>query len=109
MIVEEKKNVVLLGHSSGGFTATASAIPELQAKTRKEKGEEGCVVGIFYMCAFLIPVGESVHSFFQPKGGAEAVIPPWCTFHVSSPLIFHPHLYFPVPLSSFLLIFSSRS
>jgi alpha-beta hydrolase superfamily lysophospholipase len=28
LIVEEGKNVVLFGHSSGGFVATASALPE---------------------------------------------------------------------------------
>jgi alpha-beta hydrolase superfamily lysophospholipase len=43
LIVEESKSIVLMGHSSGGFTATAAAIPELQAKNRNL---EGGIVGI---------------------------------------------------------------
>jgi alpha-beta hydrolase superfamily lysophospholipase len=29
LIIEERKSVISMGHSSGGFTATAAAIPEL--------------------------------------------------------------------------------
>jgi pimeloyl-ACP methyl ester carboxylesterase len=83
LIVEKSKRVILMGHSSGGFTATAAAVSELQAKNRKEGG--GGIVGIFYICGFLVPVGESVHSFFQPKDGSEPVIPPYNKFHVSLP------------------------
>lgn len=82
LIINERKNVILIGHSAGGFTATATAVPELQAKTRRAKGKSGGIVGIFYECAFLIPVGDSVHSFFQPKDGSSPVIPPYCEFHV---------------------------
>ncbi|KAL8722890.1 MAG: hypothetical protein Q9225_000723 [Loekoesia sp. 1 TL-2023] len=81
LIIESGKNVVLLGHSSGAFTATMVAAPELQAKPRKAGGLKGGIIGIFYECGFLIPVGESVHSFFQPKDGSDAVIPPYCRFH----------------------------
>ncbi|KAA8565896.1 hypothetical protein EYC84_009707 [Monilinia fructicola] len=80
-IPSDGKDVLLLGHSSGGFTATASAIPEFQAKSRKERGLSGGIIGIFYACGFLIPVGESVHSFFQPKDGSPPVVPPYCKFH----------------------------
>lgn len=83
LITKDGKDVLLLGHSSGGFTATASAIPEFQAKSRKERGLSGGIIGIFYACGFLIPVGESVHSFFQPKDGSPPVVPPYCKFHVS--------------------------
>jgi hypothetical protein len=82
LIVEESKSVVLMEHSSGGFTATATAIPELQAKNRKQGGG---LIGIFYVRGFVVPVGESVHSFFQPKDGSEPVIPPYNKFHVSPP------------------------
>ncbi|KAL9013914.1 MAG: hypothetical protein Q9173_001419 [Seirophora scorigena] len=80
LIVGSNKNVLLVGHSSGAFTATMVAVPELQAKSRKEKGLSGGILGIFYESGFLVPVGESVHSFFQPKDGS-AVIPPYCQFH----------------------------
>jgi hypothetical protein len=63
-LIADGKSVLLIGHSSGGFTATASAIPELQSKNRKNQGAPGGIIGVFYACGFLIPVGESVHSFF---------------------------------------------
>ena len=63
-LIEDGKSVLLIGHSSGGFTVTASAISELQAKSRKLQGAPGGIVGIFYVCGLLIPVGESVYSFF---------------------------------------------
>ncbi|RAL67215.1 hypothetical protein DID88_007990 [Monilinia fructigena] len=50
-----------LGHLSGGFTATASAIPELQAKSRKERGLYGVS--------------------FSQKDGSPPVVPPYCKFH----------------------------
>ncbi|KAI9698909.1 MAG: hypothetical protein M1820_007330 [Bogoriella megaspora] len=81
LINDSSKDVLLVGHSSGGFTATAAAVPELQAKNRKSKGLKGGVIGIFYECAFLIPVGESVHSFFQPKDGSDPVVPPYSVIH----------------------------
>ena len=84
LIVGEGKNVLLIGHSSGGGSATAAAIPELQAKTRQAKKLPGGIVGIFYECGFMIPVGESVNSFFQPKDGSPPVVPPYCQLHVSS-------------------------
>ena len=83
LIINVGKHVLLVGHSAGAFTATMVAIPELQAPTRKAKGALGGIIGLFYESGFVIPVGESVHSFFQPKDGSEAVIPPYCQFHVS--------------------------
>ncbi len=82
LILEQDKYVLLVGHSSGAFTATMVATPELLAKTRKAKGLSGGMIGVFYACGFLVPVGESVHSFFQPKDGSEATIPPYCRVHV---------------------------
>ncbi|KAI1169759.1 alpha/beta-hydrolase [Nemania sp. FL0916] len=80
LIVEKGKRVLIVGHSSGGWVATEAARPELQAKTRKEKGLPGGVIGIFYMGALIIPLGESVHSFFQPKDGSQ-IVPPFIKFH----------------------------
>lgn len=76
------KHVLLMGHSAGAFTATMVAIPEFQAKVRKGKGAPGGIIGIFYECGFLIPPGESVHSFFQPKDGGKPVVPPYAVAHV---------------------------
>lgn len=78
-LVDQGKRIIVIGHSSGGWSATESAIPALQAKNHKEG--EGGIIGILYMGAFIIPVGESIHSFFQPKDGP-AVAPPFMEFHV---------------------------
>lgn len=79
-LVEQGKDVLLLAHSAGGWVATEAAQPELQAKNRA--ASSGGIIGIFYMGAFVIPVGESVNTFFQPKDG-NFVVPPFMTFHVS--------------------------
>jgi dienelactone hydrolase len=81
-LVEQGKSVVLLGHSAAGWTVTEAAKKELQAKTRAKHGLSGGIIGILYVGAFIIPVGESIHSFFQPKDGT-AAIPPFMEFHVS--------------------------
>lgn len=87
LIIDSGKKVMLVGHSSGAFTATMVAVPEFQEKLRRAKGGSGGIIGILYECGFLIPVGESVHSFFQPKDASEPVIPPYCRFHVGLPNI----------------------
>lgn len=81
-LVERGKRVILLAHSAGGWVATEAARPEWQEKSRKAKGLTGGIIGILYTGAFIIPVGESIHSFFQPKEGP-AVVPPFMQFHVS--------------------------
>jgi hypothetical protein len=81
-LIEQGKKVLLLAHSSGGWVATQVAGPEFHFKARGEKGLEGGIIGIFYMGAFIIPVGESVSGFFQPKEGPP-VTPPFMQFHVS--------------------------
>jgi pimeloyl-ACP methyl ester carboxylesterase len=82
LVEEQGKKVILLGHSAGGWTATQAAKKELHVKERAKQELAGGIIGILYVGAFIIPVGESIHSFFQPKDGT-AVVPPFMTFHVS--------------------------
>lgn len=82
LIVQEGRKVVLFGHSSGGFVATYVARQKYHRAARQANNLDGGIIGIFYACAFLIPMGESVHSFFQPKDGSEGIVPPYCRFHV---------------------------
>lgn len=81
-VVDRGKEILIIAHSSGGWVATEAARPELQAKSRKDKGLTGGIIGILFMGAFIIPVGESIHSFFQPKDGPFHT-PPFMRFHVS--------------------------
>ncbi|PYH92402.1 alpha/beta-hydrolase [Aspergillus ellipticus CBS 707.79] len=80
LINQDGKRVLLMAHSSGGWVATQAAIPELQAKPRQADGKTGGIIGIFYLGAFVVPVGESIASFFQPKDGS-FVTPPFMEFH----------------------------
>ncbi|KAH7081196.1 Alpha/Beta hydrolase protein [Paraphoma chrysanthemicola] len=79
LITESGKRVVILAHSAGGWVGTQSAVPLLQENVRREKGLKGGIIGLFFFGAFVIPVGESIHSFFQPKDG-NVVVPPWLEF-----------------------------
>lgn len=83
LVLDQGKKVLLLAHSAGGWVATQAASPELQLKTRQAEGKSGGIIGILYMGAFIIPVGESINSFFQPKDGSFTV-PPFVQFHVSN-------------------------
>ena len=78
LVEKQNKRVLLVAHSGGGFAATQAAVPELR---EKERGEKGGIVGIFYYGAFIVPVGESLHTTFQPKDG-RIVTPPWLRFYV---------------------------
>ncbi|KAI1306953.1 hypothetical protein F5Y03DRAFT_133109 [Xylaria venustula] len=80
LIQEERKRVLLIGRSYGGWVATEAAKPDLQVNNRKAQSHAGGVIGILYIGAFIIPEGESVHSFFQPKDGS-FLVPPFDEFH----------------------------
>ncbi|PYH93825.1 alpha/beta-hydrolase [Aspergillus ellipticus CBS 707.79] len=67
LINNENKLVLLAGHSSGGWVATQAAVPELQIKSRQAQGKAGGIIGLFYIGAFIIPLGESLTSFVTPK------------------------------------------
>jgi pimeloyl-ACP methyl ester carboxylesterase len=40
-LLDQGKDVLLLAHSAGGWVATETAVPEFQAKVRKEQGLPG--------------------------------------------------------------------
>ncbi|KAL4937007.1 hypothetical protein BDV06DRAFT_216228 [Aspergillus oleicola] len=52
---------------------------EKQAKPCQAKEKSGGIIGLFYYGAFIIPVGQSVHSYFQPKEGP-VIYPPFTRF-----------------------------
>ncbi|GMG34983.1 unnamed protein product [Aspergillus oryzae] len=93
LVNEGGKLVLLVAHSSGGWVATQAAIPELQANSRRSEGKTGGLIGIFYMGAFVVPVGESIHSFFQPKDGT-TFVPPFMRFHGLGTPVDAPRFFF---------------
>ncbi|KAH7324123.1 Alpha/Beta hydrolase protein [Stachybotrys elegans] len=80
-LINQGKKVMLIGHSSGGWVASQSARSELCYEARKGKGQDGGIIGILFVGGFIIPVGESVNSFFQPQDGSPPVTPPFMRFH----------------------------
>ncbi|KAF2684804.1 alpha/beta-hydrolase [Lentithecium fluviatile CBS 122367] len=76
LVEDEGNDVLLVAHSSGGWTACAGSTPEFQRERRKKEGKTGGVIGIFFMASFLILPGASVFSTFaqaeEPAG--------WFTF-----------------------------
>ncbi|KAF2875740.1 hypothetical protein BDV95DRAFT_603145 [Massariosphaeria phaeospora] len=80
LIEKDSREVLIVAHSAGGWVATQSAVRDLQLQERRNKGLKGGIVGIMYYGAFVIPKGESISSFFQPKDGS-ITTPPWLTFH----------------------------
>jgi alpha-beta hydrolase superfamily lysophospholipase len=80
-LIAQGKSVLLAGHSSGGWVAAEAAQYSRQAPVRAKEGKIGGVIGIFFIGAFIVPQGQSVHSFFQPPDG-KVVVPPFMRFHV---------------------------
>ncbi|KAJ6169077.1 hypothetical protein N7497_001920 [Penicillium chrysogenum] len=79
-LIAQGKSVLLAGHSSGGWVAAEAAQYSRQAPVRAKEGKMGGVIGIFFIGAFIVPQGQSVHSFFQPPDG-KVVVPPFMRFH----------------------------
>ncbi|KAJ5675467.1 Alpha/beta hydrolase fold-1 [Penicillium macrosclerotiorum] len=79
LIIQQKKKVLLIAHSAGGWAATQAAVPELLYKTRDAEGHNGGLIGIFYYSAFVIPLNWAVSDHFQSKNETFEM-PPWLRF-----------------------------
>ncbi|KAG8163935.1 hypothetical protein KVR01_005853 [Diaporthe batatas] len=64
-LVDQGRQVVLVGHSYGGLVISEAA-KDLAYKQRKAEGKEGGVVLLVYMSAFVVPKGFSL---IQMLGG----------------------------------------
>lgn len=74
----QEKNVIVVAHSYGGIVATEALHAEFAKIARQEKGISGGVVHLVYMCAFLLPLGDSLATAL---GGEE--LPPFIPVDVS--------------------------
>lgn len=79
---DEGKQVILVGHSYGGWVATESATLDLHFRERSKNGRSGGIIGIFYISGYILPVGQSTDSFFSPQGDATP-LPPFVKLGVS--------------------------
>jgi len=60
LVVEEEKDVIVIGHSYGGLVVTQGVDAEFSRKSRQASGKKGGVLHLIYVCALIVPVGESV-------------------------------------------------
>ena len=68
------------------WVSTENATPELRFSARAKEGKSGGVFGIFYISGYILPVGQSIHSFFYPQGDSTP-LSPFVTLHVSEVLV----------------------
>ena len=69
-LVEAGESVIMAMHSYGGAVGT-EALRDLTAPSRRARGLAGGVVGLLYLCAYLLPAGWCVMDVVQKAGGAE--------------------------------------
>lgn len=75
-IVEEGKEVVVIGHSAGGISMSG-AVEGYDVASRKAAGKDGGVVQCIFMTAFVLPKGQSLLGML---GGQPL---PWMVVEVS--------------------------
>jgi hypothetical protein len=80
LVEEQGKEVLLVAHSSGSWSAAEAATPLYQRGARLAEGKQGGIIGIFNIAGFLIEPGRSIWSTFsgQPND-APKVDPAWTT------------------------------
>lgn len=76
-LLEEGKEVVLIGHSSGGISMSA-VVEGNDIASRKAAGQEGGVLTCIFLAAFVIPKGQSLLGML---GGQPL---PWMIIEVSA-------------------------
>jgi pimeloyl-ACP methyl ester carboxylesterase len=74
-VVETESDIVLVMHSYGGVVGS-SAAKGFWRKVRKEKGKDGGIIHLVYLCAIVLPEGVSL------KEGIGGETGPWVKIHV---------------------------
>jgi pimeloyl-ACP methyl ester carboxylesterase len=67
--LEKDRRIVVFMHSYGGVPGS-SALYGLSSASRQRQGQPGAVVGLVYLCAWMLPEGQSIRSSGGAKGGA---------------------------------------
>ena len=63
-VEDEGKDVIPVLHSYGGIVGTQAIYKSFSKASRQNLGLSGGVLGIVYMCAFLLPLGDPLGSAF---------------------------------------------
>jgi len=78
-LVEAGKDVFLLGHSYGGTVLSELVTRELTVESKKAASQKGGVLGLLFLCAFMLRKGESLIPGTHKDLGS-----PFVDFNVSS-------------------------
>jgi len=78
LIEGEGKEVIVILHSYGGIVGTQAVLEAFSKKARGAKNLSGGVIRLFYVAAFLLPMGASLE---MAVGGE---LPPFIKVEVSS-------------------------
>ncbi|KAB8360704.1 hypothetical protein FH972_024440 [Carpinus fangiana] len=63
-LVSDGKEVLVVAHSYGGQVTSEAIREEMGKSARSKQGRNGGVIGLFYICAFLLPEGVVGLSWF---------------------------------------------
>ncbi|KAL9615976.1 MAG: hypothetical protein Q9160_009100 [Pyrenula sp. 1 TL-2023] len=64
LVDKECKDVIVVGHSYGGVVTAQAVDPQFARKARVAQGKAGGVIQLLFVCAFVLPLGESLGSTF---------------------------------------------
>ncbi|KAK9781027.1 putative AB hydrolase-1 domain-containing protein [Seiridium cardinale] len=71
LIEDESKDVIVVAHSYGGLVTTQAVDEAFGKKQREERGQNGGVVQLHFMCAFMLSINTSLADTFDGN------LPPW--------------------------------
>ena len=77
-LLNDGKTIVLLQHSYGGVPGSG-AVEGLSKREREKAGQKGGVLGLIFMTAVCLPVGQSIQDFI----GLDDDFTPWTDVQVS--------------------------
>ncbi|KAI1171684.1 Alpha/beta hydrolase fold-1 [Nemania sp. FL0916] len=67
-LIDEGKEIILVGHSYGGLVVTNVA-EGLGVKQRAAQGKTGGILMIIYMAALVLPAGTNISANYSPEAG----------------------------------------
>lgn len=76
-LVDQGKDVLVVAHSYGGQVISEAVHESLGKVSRAKEGKPGGVIGLFYICAFLVPEGTIGATWFMlPQFGPPTFVVP---------------------------------
>lgn len=87
LIDTQSKDVIVIAHSYGGVVATQAIDKEFGKKDREAKGKTGGIIRIVYVCAFIVPLGESLGTTLGGAPPPDTKLPPFIQVEVGGGIL----------------------